>query len=136
MKLISTKICKTSDIGVNNNLFGGMMLQWLDEAGGVMASSLCCTPNMITLKMDKVVFKLPVKVKEHIRIYGKVDRVGNSSLNLCLEARRFNFENKKEESVCTTKMLFVKINSEGKASPIDPERRKEIQKMQTQCKDD
>ena len=108
MELISTKICKTSDIGVNDNLFGGMMLQWLDEAAGVMASTLCCTPNMITLKMDEVVFKLPVKVKEHIRIYGKVDYVGNTSLRLCLEARRFDFEKQKEESVCTTNIRYLR----------------------------
>lgn len=133
MELISTKICKTSDIGINNNLFGGIMLQWLDEAAGVMASSLCCTPNMITLKMDEVVFKRPVKVKEHIRIYGAVDTVGNSSIHLCIEARRFDFENKTEEPVCTTKIVFVKIDSDGKASPIDPEIKQGIEKMQTQC---
>ncbi len=135
MELISTKICKTSDIGINNNLFGGIMLQWLDESAGVMASSLCCTPNMITLKMDEVVFKRPVKVKDHIRIYGQVDSVGNSSLRLCIEARRFDFDSKKEESVCTTKMLFVKIDSEGKASPIEAAMKKRIMKMQNKCQE-
>lgn len=133
MELISTKICKTSDIGVNDNLFGGMMLQWLDEAGGAMASSLCGTPNMITLKIDEVVFKLPVKVKEHIRIYGRIDHVGNSSLRLCIEARRFNFEKQSEESVCTTKILFVKIDEEGNATPIDPSIREQIKLKQENC---
>jgi acyl-CoA thioesterase YciA len=136
MELISTKICKTSDIGVNDNLFGGVMLQWIDEAGGVMASSLCCTPNMITLKMDEVVFKLPVKVKEHIRIYGKVDNVGTSSLRLSIEARRFDFASHKEELVCSTKILFVKINSEGKATPIGSGSKERIMKIQSHCKND
>jgi acyl-CoA thioesterase YciA len=72
MKLISTKICKTSDIGVNDNLFGGTMLAWLDEAGGIMASSVCCSSNLVTLKIEEVLFKEPVKVKQQIRIYGKV----------------------------------------------------------------
>ena len=135
MQLISTKICKTSDIGINDNLFGGIMLQWLDEAAGVMASTLCCSPNMITLKMDEVVFKLPVKVKEHIRIYGQVDSVGNSSIRLCIEARRFDFISKIEESVCTTKMLFVKIDDEGKSSPIEAKMKERIKKIQIKCQD-
>lgn len=121
MELISTKICKTSDIGINNNLFGGTMLSWLDEAGGTMASFVCCTPQMITLKVDEVLFKKPVKVNEHIRIYGKVERMGHTSVALYLEARRFNFEEHTEETVCSTKAIFVRIDHSGEPVEIDRE---------------
>jgi len=121
MDLISTKICKTSDIGINNNLFGGTMLSWLDEAGGTMASFVCCTPQMITLKVDEVLFKKPVKVNEHIRIYGKVERMGHTSVALYLEARRFNFEEHNEETVCSTKAIFVRIDHNGEPVEIDRE---------------
>jgi acyl-CoA thioesterase YciA len=109
----------TSDIGINNNLFGGRMLSWLDEAGGTMAAEESCSPNMITLKMDEVLFKMPVKVNDHIRIYGSVVAVGTSSVSLYLEARRFCFETRNEEAVCSTKMLFVNIDQDGKSKPID-----------------
>ena len=118
MELISTKICKTSDIGVNNNLFGGTMLSWMDEAGGSFAAVKCCSPNMITLKVNEVIFKKPVKVKEHIKIYGKVLNIGHSSIKILVEAKRINFRNDEEESVCSTEMLFVKIDENGKATPI------------------
>ena len=121
MELISTKICKTSDIGINNNLFGGSMLSWLDEAGGAMASLVCCTPQVITLKIDEVLFKKPVKVNEHIRIYGQVDRVGHTSVALYLEARRFNFLTHEEETVCSTKVIYVRIDPLGKPVEIDRE---------------
>jgi acyl-CoA thioesterase YciA len=119
MELISTKICKTSDIGVNDNLFGGTMLSWMDEAGGSFAAARCCSPNMITLKVDEVIFKKPVKVKEHIKIYGKVLNIGRSSIKVLIEARRINFKDDTEEMVCSTQMLFVKIDENGKASPIN-----------------
>ncbi|MDZ7741990.1 MAG: acyl-CoA thioesterase [Bacteroidota bacterium] len=119
MELIATKICKASDIGIYNNLFGGTMLSWLDEAGGTMASAKCCTPNIITLKIDEVVFKKPVKVNEHIRLYGKIDRIGNTSIALYLEARRFDFEEHEENMVCSTRMTFVRIDQEGNAIPIE-----------------
>lgn len=121
MELISTKICKTSDIGVNHNLFGGTMLSWLDEAGGILASCVCCTPNMITLKIDEVLFKLPVKVNQHIRIYGQVLSIGNTSISLYLEAKRFIFESHEEEIVCSTKAVFVRIDKDGNAVAIDSE---------------
>ena len=119
MDLISTKICKTSDIGINNNLFGGTMLSWLDEAGGAMASLVCCTPQVITLKIDEVIFKKPVKVNEHIRIYGKVEKIGRTSIALYLEARRFNFASHEEGTVCSTKAIYIRIDPNGRPVQID-----------------
>ena len=113
MKLISTNICKTSDIGVNDNLFGGRMLSWLDESGSIMASSVCGSANVITLKIDEVLFKRPVIVKEQIRIYGKVEHIGNTSVKLFLEARRINIHDDTEDVVCSTCMLFVNIDEDG-----------------------
>lgn len=118
MELISTNICKTGDIGVNDNLFGGIMLAWLDEAGGIMAANVCCDHNVITLKMDEVLFKLPVKVKELIRIYGKIDRLGKTSVSLYIEARRANLKAQTEEVVCSTQMVFVRIDENGKPVSI------------------
>lgn len=119
MELISTKICKTSDIGVNDNLFGGTMLAWMDEAGGTYAAIKCRTANMITLKIDEVVFKRPVKVKEHIKIYGKMLSIGKSSIKLKIDAFRLDFKTNMEELVCSTQMLFVRIDANGNAVPID-----------------
>ena len=126
MELISTKICKTSDIGVNDNLFGGMMLAWMDEAGGNFSASKCCSPNMVTVKISEVIFKEPVKVKEHLRIYGEVLDIGKSSIKVSIETRRINFSNDSEISVCSTEMLFVKICENGQATPIEEHIRERI----------
>ena len=126
MKYISTKVCKTSDIGVNGNLYGGAMLSWLDEAGASFASYLCCTPNMITLKMEEVIFKKPVKMGHHVRIYGEVKHVGRSSISLLINANRFNFYTNTEETVCSTKMTFVKIDDEGNPVAIGEELKEKI----------
>lgn len=126
MELISTKICKTSDIGVNDNLFGGTLLSWMDEAGGNFAACKSCTPNMVTVKINEVLFKEPVKVKEHIRIYGKVIDIGRTSITVNIEARRLMFCDATEESVCSTEMVFVKIDNLGKASPLSEKIRMEL----------
>ena len=136
MKYISTKVCKTSDIGVNGNLFGGMMLSWLDEAGASFASFLCCTPNMITLKIDEVIFKKPVKMGHHIRIYGQVDRIGRTSIVLHIIAKRFNFYSSQLDLVCSTKMTFVKIDDEGKPVAISQEVKDNILGDQMNFNDD
>ena len=117
MELISTKVCKTSDIGINENLFGGVMLSWLDESGFLLATDKANSKNMVTLKVEEVLFKLPVKVNDHIRIYGEVVHVGNSSIRITLEARRRDFHinenSNKETIVCTTSYTFVQIDKNG-----------------------
>ena len=83
---------------------------------------------MITLKIDEVLFKKPVKVKEHIKIYGKVLGVGKSSIKILVEARRINFKDKEEILVCSTQMVFVLIDDNGNAIPIKEEVRVNIVK--------
>ena len=119
MHYVATKICRTSEIGLNGNLFGGTMLSWLDEAGAAFAGYLCRAPNMVTLKMDEVLFRRPVKISHHVRIYARVVKIGTTSLTINVEARRFDFEKNLEELVCSTRMVYVKIDAEGNASPIE-----------------
>ena len=38
MELISTHFVKTQDVGYHGNLFGGVMLAWLDEAAAAYAA--------------------------------------------------------------------------------------------------
>ena len=40
MELISTHFVKTQDVGYHGNLFGGVMLAWLDEAAAAYAAQV------------------------------------------------------------------------------------------------
>ena len=126
MELIATKVCKKGDIGVHDNLFGGLMLCWIDEAALSMATALCYTPNMVTVKMDEVIFQKPVKVSNQIKIYGKVDSIGRSSITLFIEARRFSVYTHDEVVVCSTKIVFVRIDDDGRPIPISRSSREKI----------
>jgi acyl-CoA thioesterase YciA len=118
MELITTKICMTLDIGVNNSLFGGNMLSFLDEAAAAYCCQVCRTTKMVTKKIEEVVFESPVKVGNILKIYGEVDRIGNTSITVKLEARKHNVYTGKQHLVCSTKIVFVKIDEEGNPIPI------------------
>ena len=108
----------TLDIGVNNSLFGGNMLSFLDEAAAAYSCQLCDTPRMVTKKIEEVVFQNPVKVGNILKIYGEVDTIGNTSITLKLEARKHNVYTGQQKLVCSTKMVFVRIDDEGSPVPI------------------
>ena len=119
MNLISTHVCKTQNVGFHGNLFGGVMLSWLDEAGAPFAAEMCGTPRMVTVKIAEVIFRKPVRPGQIIKIYGEVVRFGNSSVTIKLEARRHSPYNASQKIVCTTDMTFVRIDGDGEPVPIN-----------------
>ena len=107
-----------SQIGVHGNLFGGEMLSVLDESGAVYTCQICDTPRMVTKKIEEVIFQRPVKTGNLIKIYGSVERIGTTSITINLEARKHNVYTGVQDLVCSTKMVFVRIDDEGAPVPI------------------
>lgn len=118
MKLINKKICMGKDIGIHGNVFGGLLMAWIDEAAAAFATEYCCTPNMVTLRVGELLFKKPLKVGNHLRIYGDVAHLGNTSIILNIEARKYNVYSAEELVVCTTSITFVRIDEDGTPTPI------------------
>jgi len=118
MELITTRICKESNVGFHGNLFGGVMLAWLDEAAAAYVCQMCDTPRMVTVKVAEVQFRKPVRPGQIIKIYGQLKSMGNSSATVSLEARRHSPYNGSQRVVLTTEMTFVRIDGDGEAVPI------------------
>lgn len=129
MEKLAIKLCMTKDIGVHGNLFGGHMLAWLDEAAATWACSVCKNPNMVTVKIDEMNFRRPVKNGQQVNIYGEVKSIGTSSITIYVEARFVNFYTGEETLVCSTIFTFVRIDDSGSSIPIDESVRNKYQNL-------
>jgi len=118
MELITTHICKASEIGVHGNMFGGTMMAMIDESAAAYAAQLCDTPRMVTIKIEELVFKKPVRVGNLMKIYGKVIEFGRSSISIYIEVRKHNVYTGEQEVVTHTNIKFVRIDDEGNPIPI------------------
>jgi acyl-CoA thioesterase YciA len=118
MELITTYICKKSDIGVHDNMFGGTLVSLIDDAAASYAAQVCDTPRVVTIKIDSLIFKKPVKIGSLIKIYGRVDQFGRTSVSLYIEVRKHNVYTGEQEVVTHTNIKFVKIDEDGKPVPI------------------
>ena len=124
MELITTKVCMLGNIGVHGNLFGGTMLAWLDEAGAAYACQVARSTMMVTRSISRVEFCRPVKAGRIVKIYGETLKMGSTSVQINLEARSHNPQTKKQKVVCSTSMVFVRIDDDGESVPIIDEAKK------------
>ncbi len=118
MELISTHPVKKSDLGFHGNLFGGKLLAWVDAAGAAYATQVCDTPRMVTVLIDECLFKKPAREGHLLKIYGKVNQIGRTSVTLNLEARAHNVYSGKQSVILSTNIKFVRIDENNEPIPI------------------
>ena len=113
----STWICMTKDLGVHNNAFGGILLSHVDEVAAVFAAEICDTPLMVTRTMNTE-FLIPIKTGNIIKTYCGIESIGNTSITIVVEMRKYNIRNEREVVCLRAKTTFVRIDEEGSAIPI------------------
>ena len=118
MDLLSTHPVKKSDLGFHGNLFGGVLLAWVDSAVAAYAMEKCRTQNMITMAIDECVFKKPAKENNLVKIYAELFKIGNTSATFKVEARAYNVFRADEVVLLATKMTFVRVDNEGQPISI------------------
>ena len=118
MKLITTHPIKKSDLGLHNNLFGGKLLAWIDAAGAAFTTEYVDSPRLVTVMIDKCIFKKPAKEGQLLKIYGRIKEVGTTSITAYLEARAHNVYDGNQKLILSTSIKFVRIDEGGDPIPI------------------
>jgi len=118
MQLLTSQLIKKGDLGFHGNLFGGTLMSWIDTAAAAYAMEVCRNRRMVTVRVDECIFKKPAKEGSMLKIYGKVDHIGTSSIKMILEARAYNVYTQDEDIILSTSITFVRIDEDGNPIPI------------------
>lgn len=79
------------DTNAHGTVFGGVILSYIDVAGGVEAIRYTKHNRFVTVAMKEVIFHEPVFVGDLVSFYAHTTRVGSSSISIHVdvEAERF-----------------------------------------------
>jgi len=109
-----------ADMNGNGDIFGGWVLSQMDVAGGVLAARVA-KGRVATVAITAMTFVQPIKVGDMVSIYGRVARIGRSSITIDLETVVQRRHDTTDIQVTHGTFVFVAIDEQGKPRPVPQE---------------
>jgi acyl-CoA thioesterase YciA len=107
-----------ADTNPTGDIFGGWLMSQIDLAGGIVASRRA-RGRVVTVAMNAFEFHKPVFVGDLVSCYGRVVRVGRTSLTLHLEAYAERAADPGEVvKVTEATATFVAVDEQRRPRPV------------------
>ncbi|STZ75941.1 acyl-CoA thioesterase [Bergeriella denitrificans] len=121
-ELLLRTVARAKDTNVNNDIFGGWIMSQMDLGGGILAAEIA-QGRIVTVAVQEMSFIRPVKVNHIVSVYGRLVKVGNTSLQLKIEVWVKPFlpeeaQGGKPELVTAAVFTYVAIDDEGRPRPV------------------
>ena len=99
-----------------NRLFGGILMQWIDEVAGIVAKRHCMG-NVTTASVDNLTFLHGAYQNDMVVIKGKLTWVGNSSMEVCVDTYVENL-NGHRERINNAHFMMVALDENDKPAQV------------------
>ena len=114
MKFHSRKWVKPEDLNPNGTLFGGRLLEWIDEEAAMYTIIQLENPGIVTKFMSEINFKSSAQKGDIVEIGIEVVNFGKSSITLQCEVRN---KMTRETIITIDKIIMVNLDKDGKPVP-------------------
>ena len=106
-----------ADMNGNGDIFGGWVLSQMDVAGGALAARVA-KGRIATVAITAMTFVQPIKVGDMVSIYGKVAKIGRTSITIDLETVVQRRNDAAEIQVTHGTFVFVAIDEDGRPRAV------------------
>ncbi len=111
MNYHTRKWIKPEDLNPNQSLFGGRLLQWIDEEAALYAIIQLESPRCVTKYMSEINFVSSAHQGDIIEIGIEATDFGNTSITLKCEVRN---KMTRQTIITIDKLVFVGLDEDGK----------------------
>ena len=109
-------IVRPNHLNGANRLFGGILMQWIDEVAGIVAKRHCMG-NVTTASVDNLTFLHGAYQNDMVVIKGKLTWVGNSSMEVCVDTYVENL-NGHRERINNAHFMMVALDENDKPAQV------------------
>ena len=114
MKYRTRKLVKPGDLNSENTLFGGRLLEWLDEECAIYAVCQLGSERLRTKIIGEIDFKAPAHQGDIIEIGVEATKFGTTSFTMKCEVRN---KNTKQIILTIDKIVMVTVDEHGTPTP-------------------
>ena len=99
-----------------NRLFGGILMQWIDEVAGIVAKRHCMG-NVTTASVDNLTFLHGAYQNDMVVIKGKLTWVGNTSMEVCVDTY-VETPSGQRDRINNAHFMMVALDENDKPKPV------------------
>ncbi len=114
MNFHTRKWVKPEDLNRNNNLFGGRLLQWIDEEAALYTMIQLDNKKIATKFMSEVNFVSSARQGDIVELGIQVEKFGTTSITLSCVARN---KMSRKPIVTIENITMVNLGDDGKPKP-------------------
>ena len=123
--------------------FGGVIMAWIDMIAS-MAAQKHCGKEVVTVSIDSLSFKEPIRIGEHVVLKACVNYAGRTSMEVGVRVVREDPYSAEQVIATTAHLTFVALGEDkhpAAVAPLSPEtadekRRYENAKLRVQARKD
>jgi len=114
MKFHTRKWVKPEDLNPNGTLFGGRLLEWIDEEAALYTIIQLENSHIVTKFITEIDFKSSAREGDIIEIGLEVSKFGTASVTLRSEVRNMMT---RESIITIEKIIMVNLDKNGNPAP-------------------
>lgn len=103
-------LVKYPDCNATENLFGGKLLSWIDEAAAIFASRHMEEDLIVTKWFGGLDFKASAELRRVVTIYVRPIKEGRTSLTVGCTATKRTMGSEDEVVIAETELVFVAVD--------------------------
>lgn len=112
------KIVLPADLNDYGNLFGGTLLKWVDEIAYIRVSLDWPGQHFVTIGLDNVEFRHPIREGQILRFRCQQTRVGNTSITYNVKVYGARYDTESEAILFENNISFVCVDQTGTKKAI------------------
>lgn len=112
------KLIMQEDLNAAGRLFGGRLMEWIDEAAALYCMTQIGTRSIVTKKISEVIFNEPAHLGDVLEFVFRIKQTGTTSV--VIESRAVAMaisKDERERLIVQCDLVFVALDRNGKPTP-------------------
>jgi acyl-CoA thioesterase YciA len=116
-ELVIQTIAMPKDTNRDGDIFGGWLVSQMDLGSAILAGKTAKS-RVVTVAIEAMAFLNPVRVGDTVACYAWLDRVGRTSMKICVDVWVTRYRTGERLKVTSGVFTYVALGPDGKPIPV------------------